>query len=74
MHARADVLELPELTPAVARTLLIENGELVLGRFAHSDGAVRIEHAIMAGSTMATVEVQASVWCVGWGASAFGRG
>lgn len=72
VHARADVLEVAELTAAVARTLLIENGELVLGRFAHSDGAVRIEHAIMAGSTMATVEVQASVWCVGWGASAFG--
>ena len=34
--------------------LLIENGELMLGRFSHADGAVRIEHAIMAGSTMAT--------------------
>ncbi len=35
VHARADVLELPELTAAAARTLLIENGELVLGRFSH---------------------------------------
>ena len=72
VHARADVIELPELTAAAARTLLIENGELVLGRFSHVDGAVRIEHAIMAGSTMSRVEVQASVWAVGWGASAFG--
>ncbi len=71
VHARADVYELPELTAASARMLLIENGELILGRFSHADGAVRIEHAIMAGSTMATVEVQASVWCVGWAASAF---
>jgi hypothetical protein len=72
VHARADVYQLPELTAAAARMLLIENGELILGRFSHADGAVRIEQAIMAGSTMATVEVQASVWCVGWAASAFG--
>jgi hypothetical protein len=71
VHAGARVIELPELTGKAARTLLIENGELVLGRFAHGDGAVSVEHAIMAGSTMATVEVQASVWAVGWAASAF---
>lgn len=71
VHAQADVYQLPELTAASARMLLIENGELILGRFSHADGAVRIEQAIMAGSTMATVEVQASVWCVGWAASAF---
>ncbi len=71
VHAQAPVMELPELTPTAARTLLIENGELVLGRFVHADGVVKIEHAIMAGTTMARVEVQATVWCVGWGAAAF---
>lgn len=61
-----------ELDGRTARLLVIENGELVLGRFAHSGGQVRVEHAILAGTTMAAVEVQSSVWTVGWAADAFG--
>ena len=48
-----------------------ENAELVLGRFAVVDGAVDVEHAILAGTTMDAVEVQASVWAVGWAAASF---
>ena len=61
-----------ELDGRTARLLVIENGELVFGRFAHSGGQVRVEHAILAGTTMAAVEVQSSVWTVGWAADAFG--
>jgi hypothetical protein len=43
----------------------------VLGRFTHADGHVHVEHAILAGTTMAAVEVQASVWTVAWAADAF---
>ena len=50
-----------------------ENAELVLGRFAVVGGAVDVEHAILAGTTMDAVEVQASVWAVGWAAASFGR-
>ena len=50
---------------------MIENAELVLGRFTHADGHVHVEHAILAGTTMAAVEVQASVWAVAWAAGAF---
>jgi hypothetical protein len=68
MHTRA---EHPELDGRLARTLVIENAELVLGRFTHADGHVHVEHAILAGTTMAAVEVQASVWTVAWAADAF---
>jgi hypothetical protein len=61
-----------ELDGRTARLLVIENGELVFGRFAHGGGQVRVEHAILAGTTMAAVEVQSSVWTVGWAADAFG--
>jgi hypothetical protein len=44
---------------------------LVMGRFAHGGAGVRVEHAILAGVTMAAVEVQASVWTIGWAAGAF---
>jgi hypothetical protein len=71
VHAGAEVLEVGPLDARVARTLLIENGELVLGRFAHDGSKVCVEHAILAGSTMAAVEVKASVWSVGWAAGAF---
>src|SRR5262249_14185819 len=50
---------------------VMENGELWLGRFSVTGGAVRVEHAILAGATMAAVEVQSSVWTVGWAADAF---
>ena len=45
--------------------LVIENAETVIGRFAHRDGHIGVEHAILAGPTMAEVEVQATVWTVG---------
>jgi hypothetical protein len=61
-----------ELDGRTARLLVIENGELVFGRFVHSAGHVQVEHAILAGTTMAAVEVQSSVWTVGWAAHAFG--
>jgi hypothetical protein len=67
----ADVLDAPDADARLASLLLIENGELVLGRFHPAAGRVRIEHAILAGTTMDPVEVQASVWTVGWTANAF---
>lgn len=58
------------LTGAVARVLAAENGELVIGRFAHRGEEIVVEHTILAGTTMDPVEVQSSVWTVGWAASA----
>ncbi len=55
---------------AVARVLAAENGELVIGRFAHRGEEIVVEHTILAGTTMDPVEVQSSVWTVGWAASA----
>jgi hypothetical protein len=71
MRARCDVLETAAAEPLLARTLVIENAELVLGRFNRAGPTVEIEHAILAGTHMAAVEVQASVWTVGWAAAAF---
>lgn len=71
MHTEAHVLDGHALDARLARTLLMENAELVLGRFAWIDDTVVIEHAILAGSHMAAVEVQASVWTVGWAAANF---
>jgi hypothetical protein len=71
VHVAAPVTAAAELDGRLARLLVIENGELVFGRFTHAAGQVRVEHAILAGSTMAAVEVQASVWTVGWAAGAF---
>jgi hypothetical protein len=67
----ADVIPAERLDARLARLLVCENSELVLGRFRHAGDAVRIEHAILAGTTMAAVEVQASVWTVGWAAHSF---
>ncbi len=66
----ADVLE-AEDDERLSTILLIESGELVLGRLRPIGGRVRVEHAILAGTTMDAVEVQASVWTVGWSAAAF---
>ena len=71
VEVAAPSIEHPELDGRLARTLVIENAELVLGRFTHADGHVHVEHAILAGTTMAAVEVQASVWTVAWAADAF---
>ena len=71
VEVAAPSIEHPELNGRLARTLVIENAELVLGRFTHADGHVHVEHAILAGTTMAAVEVQASVWTVAWAADAF---
>jgi hypothetical protein len=71
VHVSAEVLDAP-LDEPLAQLLLVETGELIIGRFAHRDGRVVIEHAILAGTTMDAVEVQSSVWTVGWAAAAFG--
>jgi hypothetical protein len=71
VHVWAPAIPAGPLTPPVARMLACENGELVLGRFAHRGEEVVVEHTILAGTTMDAVEVQSSVWTVGWGASAY---
>jgi len=71
VHARARSIECDAEPAPLARVLASENAELVLGRFAASGGAVDVEHAILAGPTMDAVEVQASVWAVGWAAASF---
>lgn len=71
VHARARSIECAAGPARLARVLASENAELVLGRFAAADGAVDVEHAILAGTTMDAVEVQASVWAVGWAAASF---
>ncbi len=70
VHVEAAVTA-AQLDGRTARLLVIENNELVFGRFGHAAGQVRVEHAILAGTTMAAVEVQSSVWTVGWAADAF---
>jgi hypothetical protein len=70
VHVSAPVTA-ADLDGRAARLLVIENGELVFGRFSHAAGQVRVEHAILAGTTMAAIEVQSSVWTVGWAADAF---
>ena len=72
VHARARAIECTADAARLARILASENAELVLGRFAIADGAIDVEHAILAGTTMDAVEVQASVWAVGWAAASFG--
>ncbi len=67
----ADIAAAETLDGRLARTLVIENANTTIGRLAHRDGAIRIEHAILAGTTMAAVEIKASVWTVGWTAHAF---
>src|SRR3982751_2971809 len=71
VHIASTVIDTDTPPPRVARLLVIENGELVLGRFCHRGGRVLVEHAILAGATMAAVEVQSSVWLIGWAADAF---
>jgi hypothetical protein len=71
VHARAQSTECDATPARLARILAAENAELVLGRFAVVGSAVDVEHAILAGTTMDAVEVQASVWAVGWAAASF---
>src|SRR5437763_11875178 len=71
VHVWAPAVRTGPLTPVVARVLAAENGELVLGRFAHRGEEIMVEHTILAGTTMDPVEVQSSVWTVGWAASAY---
>ena len=58
-------------TADVARMLVIENANTVIGRLSHDGRSIQAEHAILAGTTMAAVEVQATVWTVGWTAISF---
>ncbi|MDX6591288.1 MAG: hypothetical protein QOJ13_484 [Gaiellales bacterium] len=67
----ADVMPIEQVDERLARVLVIENSELVIGRFTPAGSRVRVEHSILAGTTMAAVEVQATVWTIGWAASAF---
>ena len=60
VEVAAPSIEHPGLDGRLARTLLIENAELVLGRFTHADGHVHVEHAILAGTTMAAIRVRAT--------------
>ena len=67
----ADCLPAPPADGRLARLLVLENGETILGRFAVRGETIVVEHAILAGATMAAVEVQSTVWTVGWTARAF---
>ena len=69
--ARATVLAVPELTGPLAQALTIEHDSLLFGRFAHADGEIRIEHAIVGGHTMNDQEVRIAVWAVAWAAGAY---
>jgi hypothetical protein len=71
VHVWAPAIETGPLDARVARVLTCENGELVLGRMRHRDNGVVVEHTILAGTTMDAVEVQSSVWAVGWAAAAY---
>jgi hypothetical protein len=72
VRASARVLDCDAPAERLARVVASENAELVLGRFVPRTGGVDVENAIMAGPTMAAVEVQATVWTVGWTAASFG--
>ncbi len=65
------VADAPELTPEVARAVLLENDALVLGRFRYRDGAVVVEQSVLGGPTLHVQEVRISAWAVGWAAAAF---
>jgi T3SS (YopN, CesT) and YbjN peptide-binding chaperone 1 len=71
VHAWAQVVDAGPLDARLARALTCENAELVLGRFRHRDEAIVVEHTILAGTTMDPVEVQSSVWTVGWAAASW---
>lgn len=71
VHVWAPALEAGALDARIARVVAYENAELVLGRFRHRDGAILVEHTILAGTTMDPVEVQSSVWTVGWAAASW---
>ena len=71
VHVWAPAIETGPLDARLARVLACENGELVLGRMRHRDNGVVVEHTILAGTTMDAVEVQSSVWAVGWAAAAW---
>jgi T3SS (YopN, CesT) and YbjN peptide-binding chaperone 1 len=71
VRAWAPALETGPLDARIARVLAGENAELVLGRFRHCGGEIVVEHTILAGTTMDPVEVQSSVWTVGWAAASY---
>ncbi|HYX87173.1 MAG TPA: hypothetical protein VE777_19565 [Gaiellales bacterium] len=71
VRAWSDSVECDVSGARVARVVAGETAELVLGRFAVANGRIRVEHTILAGTTMDAVEVQASVWAVGWAADSF---
>lgn len=71
VRIESHVVDAPELTPEIARAVLLENDALVLGRFRYHDGAVVIEQAVLGGPTLHVQEVRVSAWAVGWAAAAF---
>jgi hypothetical protein len=71
VHVWAPALDSGPLDARIARVVVCENADLVLGRFRHRDGSILVEHTILAGTTMDPVEVQSSVWTVGWAAASW---
>jgi hypothetical protein len=71
VHVFAECVRDVELNADVARMLILENANTVIGRLSHDGRSVLAEHAILAGSTMAAVEVQSTTWTVGWTAISF---
>jgi hypothetical protein len=71
VHVWAPAIDVGQLDARLARLVVCENAELVLGRFRHGNGAILVEHTILAGTTMDPVEVQSSVWTVGWAAASW---
>ncbi len=72
VHVWAPVLPSAELTPALARALLVENEPLVFGRLRHADGRVVVEQLLLGGHTLHVDEVRVAVWAMGWAAGTFG--
>ena len=71
VHVFAECVRDVELDAGVARMLVLENANTVIGRLSHDGRSIQAEHAILAGTTMAAVEVQSTVWTVGWTAISF---
>ena len=71
VHVFAECVRDVPLDADVARMLVLENANTVIGRLSHDGRSIQAEHAILAGTTMAAVEVQSTVWTVGWTAISF---
>ena len=61
VHVFAECVRDVALQPEVARMLVLENANTVIGRVSHDGRSIQAEHAILGGTTMAAVEVQSTV-------------